>query len=473
MGATSQVTVFGNLPTQLIAAGDGPTLLFNSDPTNSVYLGDTQGMNANNTATFVPLPSLASVVYDGTSDVFALSVSTTTQSIVYKLPGAVNFFQLVELLLKTLIISASVGNGIFTYTPTASAGNLFSWLTAPGTTEDPFGDPLPNDFGGFGIQSGGIISQLLAGALEFSTAASAVAAFINFSFGASVQSIAIGSGNTSSGDQPAVIQITSGDSGLSPAVDILLNSAVVFELVAGTGQFAQLTLALTLTNGLTITSGGINVTGSITGHNGVNSYILSTGTDGHPTFSREIEISNIGAAPSAPATGIKIYALGGKAYIIGLDGNNESVGELRLVGTTVAQLINSTSFTPVAGLSCTLEAGFTYEIEGKILLEGVAAAAGNPEFQFNGTVGIGTMHITGLFYPETGATISINGANAGALAASMIGQILSITATQVFKFEGIVTPNATGTFHLDAACSAAVDTFDVFGTKSYMNVKQQ
>jgi hypothetical protein len=219
-----------------------------------------------------------------------------------------------------------------------------------------------------------------------------------------------------------------------------------------------------------VTSALLEVQGTIAGVNGSDSWTRAAAADGHAIENREVELTNIGASPATPGTGVKVFALGGRFYVIDEDGNVYALGDQRLFGTGNPQLVNSTGFTTVAGLSTSLGVG-KYEVDGFVVLEGVAAAAGNPEFQFNGTAVMTSMHVTAEFHPETGANIVTNGANATALASTMTGQTLSVTGTQVLDFHGTLIVATAGTFHLDAACSVAADTYDIFGTVSYMNIK--
>ena len=182
-----------------------------------------------------------------------------------------------------------------------------------------------------------------------------------------------------------------------------------------------------------------------------------------------LELLNLGSTPAAPATGGALFGAGTTLKVSSSDGNVYAIERLTLVGTTASQLISSTGFTTIAGMSCNLSIG-TYRVRGQVVLEGVAAAAGNPEFQLNGTATVSGMAVQGLFHPNTGASIAVNGANATAFGVSMVGQVLATTAQQVFEFDGIITTSGAGTLHLDAACSVAVDTYDVFGTVSYMEV---
>ncbi len=105
----------GSSASLLVGEGEGPVLLFNSDPSVTVSLGD-DGFDvvSGDITTTAPLPPLATAVFDGKRSVYG-STSPGQSALVSRYPGGLNFFQLVELLVKTLLISASAGNGLFVY----------------------------------------------------------------------------------------------------------------------------------------------------------------------------------------------------------------------------------------------------------------------------------------------------------------------------------------------------------------------
>lgn len=139
----------GNRAAQIVTAGDGPVLWFNSDAANTVYLGDNSGITAVQ-QTVTPLPPLSWVAIDGKADVWAICPPGQS-AILYAYPGGMNFFQLVEIIVKTILISASAGNGLFVYSGAPGLGDLVTSIVGPGTADDPFGNPL---FGGFTDYSG-------------------------------------------------------------------------------------------------------------------------------------------------------------------------------------------------------------------------------------------------------------------------------------------------------------------------------
>lgn len=131
-----QVTVGSASPELLISAGDGPSLIFNNDVNNTAWLGNdgfnTVAADQSNTA---PLPPLATVVLDGTQSVYAIMPQGQT-ALLSQFPGGLNFFQLVELLVKTLLIAGSAGNGLYVYSGAPAAGDLVASIV-PVQQPDP------------------------------------------------------------------------------------------------------------------------------------------------------------------------------------------------------------------------------------------------------------------------------------------------------------------------------------------------
>ncbi len=142
----------GSSASLLAGQGGGPVLLFNASQDTAVWLGsDKFDTVAGDESTSAPLPPLASVVLDGKQSVYGATPDGQTAQISV-IPGGLNFFQLVELLVKTLLISASAGNGLFVYSGTPAPGDLIASIV--GTTgTDPFGNPAQAVFN-VGNQSG-------------------------------------------------------------------------------------------------------------------------------------------------------------------------------------------------------------------------------------------------------------------------------------------------------------------------------
>jgi hypothetical protein len=151
----------------LVQQGSGPVLLNNTDANNTVWLsGDPFDVVPGDTSTTAPLPPLASVAFDGSASVYG-ACPAGQSAVISIYPGGGNFFQLVELLVKTLLISGAAGNGLFAYSAAPALGDLIASISAVPTT-DPEGNNVgagilsmvPNGSGGwanFSALSGGVV----------------------------------------------------------------------------------------------------------------------------------------------------------------------------------------------------------------------------------------------------------------------------------------------------------------------------
>lgn len=123
-------------PTQLVAAGDSPTLIANTDVNNVVWLGDDVGLVAGRPDSTVSLSPLSWLVVDGMEDVFAITNAGIVVA-VEVIQHGLSYFQ-----------SGITGggfqannNGAFFYDGIPGPGNLIMSITgtnAPGT--DQFGN---------------------------------------------------------------------------------------------------------------------------------------------------------------------------------------------------------------------------------------------------------------------------------------------------------------------------------------------
>jgi len=151
-------TITGRAQVPLVTAGDGPALIFNADPNNTIYMGDDYGLQPGG-SNVVPVSPLGTIAVDGNHNVFGVCLPGQT-AIVYVVPGGVNFFQLVNILAKSLIVNTGgpTVTGVFVYNGTGAPGNgpILS-IVAPGTTSDPYGNPVQAVLT-IGDQSGGFAS---------------------------------------------------------------------------------------------------------------------------------------------------------------------------------------------------------------------------------------------------------------------------------------------------------------------------
>jgi hypothetical protein len=152
-------------PIQIIAAGDGPTLIFNTDTANTVYLGSDIGMNILNSDTVVPLSPLGSVVLDGRKDVYGLPDAANHSILVSVIEGGLSFFQQLNIISKIIEISGSSGNGLYVYDPSPGPGKLLASITD--SLSDPFSNTTYRGIVTYKIGSPGIFIQLQQASINF------------------------------------------------------------------------------------------------------------------------------------------------------------------------------------------------------------------------------------------------------------------------------------------------------------------
>src|SRR5712691_4176710 len=109
MAQFQQVTIGSGGPEKVADADGGMVLLFNNDANNDIWLNDDPFNMVADPSYAAPVPAGASVVLDGTGDVWAIC-APGQRAVVTLIPGGRLFFQFVEILVKTLLVSASAGN---------------------------------------------------------------------------------------------------------------------------------------------------------------------------------------------------------------------------------------------------------------------------------------------------------------------------------------------------------------------------
>ena len=83
--AFSVIQVTNQYPaTQLVAGSGTPVMVVNNDPVTTVYFGDSDSIEAGELAKTTPFPPLATVVFDGTKDIYAIcSLGQTANVSIY------------------------------------------------------------------------------------------------------------------------------------------------------------------------------------------------------------------------------------------------------------------------------------------------------------------------------------------------------------------------------------------------------
>jgi hypothetical protein len=161
MASFGMLSVGSSGPAILVQQGEGNVLLFNSDPSNDVWLGDDPfGVVPGDGSSAAPLPPLATIVVDGSTNLYGIC-QPGQSAVLTKIPGGQSFFQFVEVLVKTLLVSASAGNGVFVYSAAPAVGNLIASIAAVAGV-DQFGNPFQAGFTSYD-PAGGIFTQVVSG----------------------------------------------------------------------------------------------------------------------------------------------------------------------------------------------------------------------------------------------------------------------------------------------------------------------
>jgi hypothetical protein len=144
--------------TLVVNAGDPETLILNHSTKNTVYIGPTSAVGTGNLLDATPLDPYASIVVNGTVDVFAVAENQSLPATVYTFQNAVTWSP--RAIQPNIIDPGSpytVPNGITNFT-----------LTVPATAQGVmlgFADPLIS-VGVFGIESGIIYADFDPSTLE-------------------------------------------------------------------------------------------------------------------------------------------------------------------------------------------------------------------------------------------------------------------------------------------------------------------
>jgi hypothetical protein len=158
--------------TQIVWAGEGPTLVANTSLTGTFWISESNAANVNDTQGIVPIGPNGSVVVDGTRDFFAITNSVTPVEISCIAGGMSTFLGLTggsgslvlpaifspnflhnvsgwsinsngtaEFNLVTIRNSITIGAAEFYYSGTPAFGNLVASITGPVSGGlDPFGN---------------------------------------------------------------------------------------------------------------------------------------------------------------------------------------------------------------------------------------------------------------------------------------------------------------------------------------------
>lgn len=152
---------------QLVSAGDGPCVIINSDPNNTLTLGGDNTVSIEDLTNTVPLLAGQSLAVNGEGDIWAIANGATIT--VYIIPGGVSSFPNISNTGPEFITDKT---GWFIYDSPSKFGHLVAYGVPPSTTTDPVGNPvssgsitIQNEPGTIfiGIQSGQLLLAKVSG----------------------------------------------------------------------------------------------------------------------------------------------------------------------------------------------------------------------------------------------------------------------------------------------------------------------
>jgi hypothetical protein len=138
--SATTLTISGSVGV-LVAENDGTnTLIANLSNAVTVQLSsDNPSSDPTNPAYNIPLPPGGTIVLDGTKSYYAI-VQAGDSAQVAVIPGGVSYFQLVTLIVNSLIVTGESG-GVFVYNGTPGLGNPPVLSISVGDV-DPYGNPV-------------------------------------------------------------------------------------------------------------------------------------------------------------------------------------------------------------------------------------------------------------------------------------------------------------------------------------------
>lgn len=465
-----------------VSEGQGNVLLINLSSTSTVYMNDSNAFDKTNPSDNVPLPPGATVVHDGTKNVY-IGTQTGQSASVAVIPGGVSFFQLVSLIVKSIIINASTGNGLFVYNGTGAPGNSpIASIVAPGTTTDPFGNAV-NAILNIGNLLGAHFGVDQTGNIYLADATGLTKIYMN----PTLELIALYPAGI--GTAPSVT-FTPNASGVIdpfgfaciPGVAVynnVLTNGVFTASVLESGQIAfftaptlgggsfnwtqkisinwdQLNNQIDIAGALAIAG---NLNGTTAGFTGVVSMdaggVVSGGdlnfsSTGYETFQDNATVP--GAAPA----NTNVYGNKSHQQVNSGDGNTYDTERLTLAGITGTISLG----TPVAITASKQVAVGQYLVEGQIVYQ-PAGAVGGGFFSFGGSAGIsGNVGWTEMTIAAAGVAGTLQAVARPGVTSNF--QTTTFTAAErMCRFMGIITVGTAGTLNLTAACTIAGDDFNI------------
>ena len=171
-------------------------------------------------------------------------------------------------------------------------------------------------------------------------------------------------------------------------------------------------------------------------------------------------------SPARPAGGVSFHSATGMPKArTSADGVDYALGHFTTFRTT-DQLINSLVFADTCGGNISVSANGTYRVHAELtVVQGPNAAANDFRLGFTGTISQVRIKAKFCQLSATGESefISATTSNNGLLATPAFAATASYSVT----LHGVIVPTSTGTLSIQAAMSAAADTFTVLALSDF------
>lgn len=301
---------------------------------------------------------------------------------------------------QIIIISGGTVTGLFEYSGAPAAGNPpVAYASAPGTTTDPFGNPLPWTAGGFVVVSGTTFAVLATASLQFHMTGDIANPLVSEAAG-------------------AVLNLSSGQAGTA------LNECILTLAPSATIPFATLQGLLSISEWLKLVTGAAPAAVS-------GAALLFTDAAG---FLRTL--------PDSASSDTTSYNIGHTTRF-----------------STTDQLVNSVTFVNTCGTAPTVGSG-TYRVRAVLMCQqGPNVVPNDYRLGFTGTISQVRMDASFNSTTAGGQLVftDTTTSNNGLLATPSFG------ANAIYKawFDGVIVTTSSGTLAIQAANDATGDTFTV------------
>jgi hypothetical protein len=175
-----------------------------------------------------------------------------------------------------------------------------------------------------------------------------------------------------------------------------------------------------------------------------------------------LDLADQGSDPGSLAGTSVLWSKSGQLKYFSTDGTKYNTGHF-VSSSDSDELVNSTVFANICGGGATVEAGIKYRVHAELtVVQGPNVAADDFRLGFTGT--ITEVRMKAVFQQDnTSSFVATTTTNNGLLPSHAYGAGTTYVAT----LHGIIKPSSTGTLSIQAAMSAAGDTFTVLALSDF------